>query len=354
MKVFSVIMAGGGGTRFWPLSRKETPKQLLNLSGKDLMINETIDRLLKVCDNKDVFVVTNTTQVAKMRVAVKGRMPLENIISEPSARNTAACIGYAAMQIMKKHGDGVMVVTPSDAYIRNSDKYASVLKEAVGVAEKTSGLVTIGITPTFPATGYGYIKYLEGEGCAKKVERFVEKPSEELAVKYLKEGGYAWNSGVFVWKVSVILEKFKEFLPDIYEKLCEIEKSIGTSKEEAQVNEIYPTIRSISIDYGVMEKASNIWVIPSEFGWSDVGSWDMMKTLHKEDENGNIKLGDTLTLDTTNSIVFSDGQLVATVGVDNLVVVATKDAILVCPKDKAQDVKKIVDKLKEEKRDNLL
>lgn len=354
MKVFSVIMAGGGGTRFWPLSRKETPKQLLNLSGKDLMINETIDRLLKVCDNKDVFVVTNTTQVAKMRVAVKGRMPLENIISEPSARNTAACIGYAAMQIMKKHGDGVMVVTPSDAYIRNSDKYASVLKEAVGVAEKTSGLVTIGITPTFPATGYGYIKYLKGEGCAKKVERFVEKPSEELAVKYLKEGGYAWNSGVFVWKVSVILEKFKEFLPDIYEKLCEIEKSIGTSEEEAQVNEIYPTIRSISIDYGVMEKASNIWVIPSEFGWSDVGSWDMMKTLHKEDENGNIKLGDTLTLDTTNSIVFSDGQLVATVGVDNLVVVATKDAILVCPKDKAQDVKKIVDKLKEEKRDNLL
>lgn len=354
LKTYGVIMAGGGGTRFWPLSRKQTPKQLLNLSGKDVMVNETIDRLSLVADRSNIYIVTNRVQADKMRAVTKGRVFSEHILEEPSARNTAACIGYAAVKIIKECGDGIMVITPSDAYIKDVEGYANVLRTAIKAAEEGENLVTIGITPTFAATGYGYINFEQTEEAVKKVNKFVEKPDLQTAERYVGSGNYVWNSGVFVWRASVILDKFKKLLPDIYERLIKIGDATGTPAEKDVLNDIYPSIRSISIDYGIMEKSENILVVPGEFGWNDVGSWDMLGVLREQDSNGNISVGNTVVIDSKNTTVYSSGRLVSVVGVDNLVVVETTDAVMVCPKDKAQDVKKIVEELQRQGKEELL
>ena len=354
MKTYGVIMAGGGGTRFWPLSRQTTPKQLLNLSGKDLMVNEAIDRLSKTADKNDIFIVTNKTQVAKMLEATNGRIQKNHILSEPSARNTAACIGYAALEIIKKYGDGIMVITPSDAYIKNESEFTRILGIAVKAAEEKDALVTVGITPTFVATGYGYIKFQKTGESVLKVLEFKEKPDEATAKKYVDSGEYAWNSGMFIWKASTILKNFERFLPDIYADLQKIGDAMDTADELKVIDEVYPKITSISIDYGIMEKADNVYVVPGEFGWNDVGSFDMLGVLHDADENGNIKIGDQINVDTKNCITYSSGRLVATIGLENVVVIETGDAILVCDKNKVQDVKKVVEQLKAAGRTELL
>lgn len=354
MKTYGVIMAGGGGTRFWPLSRQTTPKQLLNLSGKDLMVNEAIDRLSKTADKNDIFIVTNKTQVAKMLAATNGRIQKNHILSEPSARNTAACIGYAALEIIKKYGDGIMVITPSDAYIKNESEFTRILGIAVKAAEEKDALVTVGITPTFAATGYGYIKFQKTGESVLKVLEFKEKPDEATAKKYVESGEYAWNSGMFIWKASTILKNFERFLPDIYADLQKIGDAMNTANELKVIDEVYPKITSISIDYGIMEKADNVYVVPGEFGWNDVGSFDMLGVLHDADENGNIKIGDQINVDTKNCITYSSGRLVATIGLENVVVIETGDAILVCDKNKVQDVKKVVEQLKAAGRTELL
>ena len=358
MKKYGVIMAGGGGTRFWPLSRQKTPKQLLNLSGKELMVNEAIDRLSYTADKNDIFIVTNCSQVEPMLKATEGRIRPDHVLSEPSARNTAACVGYAAMEILKKYGDGIMVITPSDAYIRDNAVFTRVLAEAIKAAEEQNKLVTVGITPTFPATGYGYIRFdKSSEGEAKTVAEFKEKPYEETAKSYLASGNYVWNSGMFIWKASVILEKFEKLIPDIYADLCQIGDAMGTESELAVVNEVYPQIRKISVDYAIMEPSAaqgDVLTVPGEFGWNDVGSWDMMNVLHAEDENGNILLGDTVAINTKNTTIYSSGRAVTAVDVDGLVIVETPDAIMVCSKEKAQDVKLIVDELNAKSRKELL
>ncbi len=358
MKKYGVIMAGGGGTRFWPLSRQETPKQLLNLSGKELMINEAIDRLSYTTDKKDIFIVTNATQVEPMLKATEGRIIPDHVLSEPSARNTAACVGYAAMEIIRKYGDGVMVITPSDAYVKDTAGFTRVLAEAVKAAEEQDKLLTIGITPTYPASGYGYIKFDKAQdSLAKTVTEFKEKPDEETAKYYLSTGAYAWNSGMFIWKASTILAKFEQLIPDIYADLCKIGGAMNTESEKEIVEAVYPNIRKISVDYAIMEPSAvngDVLVVPGEFGWNDVGSWDMMNFLHEADESGNIILGDVIAINTTNSSIYSSNKLVAVVGVDNLVVVEIPDAVLVCNKDKAQDVKLIVDALNASGRQELL
>lgn len=356
MKVYGVIMAGGGGTRFWPLSRQATPKQLLNLSGKNLMVNEAVDRLAGIADKDDIFIVTNKTQVPKMMDATAGRIKSDHILSEPSARNTAACIGYAAFEIVRKYGDGIMVITPSDAYIKDTDEFTRILSIAVKSAMEKDVLVTVGITPTFPATGYGYIKYNENgnNAEAKKVLEFKEKPDLETARVYVDSGSYAWNSGMFIWKASTILRNFERFLPNIYEDLLKIADAFGTSEEYDVINEIYPNIQSISIDYGIMERSPDVYVVPGEFGWNDVGSFDMLGVLHEADADGNVKVGGQVNIDTTNCIMYSDGRMIATIGLDNVVVIETKDAVLVCDKSRVQDVKKVVDVLKESGKTELL
>ncbi len=349
MNIYGVIMAGGGGTRFWPLSRQEEPKQLLNLSGKDLMINETIDRIATVADLNDIFVVTNVAQVPKMKAATKGRLQENHILAEPSARNTSACIGYAAMEIVKKYGDGIMCISPADHFIKNQTEFTRVLKEAAEVAEIEDKLITVGISPTYPATGYGYIKFDKDEASvAKKVIEFKEKPDLETAKEYLASGDYAWNSGMFIWKASTILKKFQELLPDVYACIEKIGDAMGTQVETDVIETVYPTIPKISVDYGIMERSSDVLVISGDFGWNDVGSWENMDVIYDEDENGNIIVGEHVNIDTTNTIAFSKKRLITTVGVDNLIIVETEDAILVCDKSRAQDVKAIVDTLNAE------
>lgn len=358
MKKYGVIMAGGGGTRFWPLSRQKTPKQLLNLTGNELMINEAIDRLAYTVDKEDIFVVTNATQVEAMSVATKGRILCNHIISEPSARNTAACIGYAAMEIMKKYGDGIMIITPSDAYIQDNACFTRTLAIAVKAAEEQEKLVTIGIEPTFPATGYGYIRFEKMEkAMIHPVVEFKEKPDEVTAKQYLDTGKYLWNSGMFVWKASVILRKFEKLIPDIYQDIVAIGNAMGMEHEYEVVDRVYPNIRKISVDYAIMEPAAaqgDVLVIPGSFGWNDVGSWDMMGVLHDADDDGNIALGNTKMIKSKNSVAYSSNRLVAMIGMENTIVVETADAVLVCDKNSAQDVKLVVDWLQENHREDLL
>ena len=359
MKVYGVIMAGGGGTRFWPLSRHTMPKQLLNLSGKDRMINETVDRICGIANKEDIFIVTNVDQVPGMQAAVTvtGRIEADHILAEPAARNTAACIGYAAMEIIKKYGDGIMTIFPSDHFIRDQKAFEEVLKYACNVADSEDCLVTLGIEPTFACTGYGYIRYDRGEGgslSASKVLEFKEKPDSETAKKYVESGDYAWNSGMFVWKASVILKQMKELLPEVYECIEKIGDAMGRPDEKAVIKEIYPRIPSISIDYGIMEKASDVRVISADMGWSDVGSWDNLGEIYEEDEKGNVFAGDHLDIDTSGCITYSEKRLITTIGVSDLIIVETEDAILVCDKNRAQDVKLAVERLKEEGRNELL
>lgn len=350
MRVYNVIIAGGGGTRFWPLSRQEVPKQLINLSGQDALINETINRIDSLANKKDLFIVTNEKQIDALKDTVKNKCIFENILPEPSARNTAAAIGFAAFNIMKKHGDGVMCVYPADHYIKDEDRFTQVLNKAIDVAKNNDKLVTVGITPTFPSTGYGYINFNQNAmvgNSAYDVLEFVEKPDFEVAKGYIDSKKYVWNSGMFVWKVSKILEDFKRYLPKVYDKLEQISQHMGTENEAKAIKEIYPTIPSISIDYGVMERSNDVVVVPGDFGWNDVGSWDSLGAIYPTDEEGNIKRGSNITIDSKNSIIYSDDKLVTTIGISDLIVVATNDAVMVCRKDKAQDVKKIVDVLKE-------
>lgn len=355
MKVFGTIMAGGGGTRFWPLSRREMPKQLLNLSGKELMINETIDRISPVIDQNNIYIITNAKQGPEMCKAVRGRMPEKNVILEPSARNTAACIGYAAVRIEAEFGDGIMCVFPADHYIKDEEAFAKVLKTAINMAEKADSLLTIGITPTFPATGYGYINYEpNSEEAAMQVNKFVEKPDLETAEEYLQDGSYVWNSGMFVWKTSVILNEIKKYLPEVYEKLMLIKGSIGTSKENQVVEKTYSSIPKISIDYGVMEKSNIVKVISGDFGWNDVGSWDTLEAIHKKDKDGNIFLGEQVSIDTKDTVIYSQNKMITTLGVSNLVIVETKDAIMVCDKSRAQEVKKLVEHFEQNNMEEFL
>ena len=356
MNHFGLIMAGGGGTRFWPLSRQKTPKQLLNLSGKDYMVNEAIDRLANVIGKSNIFIITSELQASSMINVTEGRVYQRNILAEPAARNTTACIGYAAMYILKKYGDGVMIITPSDHYIEDVDALSEVFRLALTIAEETDKMITIGLTPTYPATGYGYIK-AEGKDQIRKVLEFKEKPKEATAKEYIEAGSYYWNSGMFIWKVSLILEKIKANAPDIYESLEKMGTAMNTPMEQDVLHDCYPNIRNISIDYAVMEPSAangDVLMIPCDCGWNDVGSWDMMNILHDQDNDNNVLLGDVVAVDVKNSTVYAGSRMVAAVDVENIVIVETSDVVMVCRKDRAQNVKKIVETLNNTGRKELL
>ncbi len=355
MNTFGVILAGGGGTRFWPLSRQDLPKQFLNLTGTDLLVNETVDRLGEFVDKKNIFVVTSSAQTPMMLEATKGRLDKEHILSEPAARNTSACIGYAAMEILKKYGDGIMCILPSDHYIKEPQRYTELMKRAIATAEETGRLVTVGVKPSFASTGYGYIQYKAAKGRDYyDVVDFVEKPDIRTAKAYVKSGSFLWNSGMFVWKASTILGYFRRLLPDIYKKLAQIGDAMNTPREKEVLEAVYPTIPKISIDYGIMERADKVLVLVGEFGWNDVGSWDALQALYEPDEDGNIIYGEQVHLDTKNCISYAKSKLIAALGVEDLIIVEADDAVLVCHKDKAQEVKSIVEQLKAEGKDQYL
>lgn len=352
----ALIMAGGRGERFWPKSRKNLPKQFLSLTddGKT-MIQLTVERISPLVKLEDIYIATNKDYKALAMEQLPG-IPEENILCEPVGRNTAPCIGLGAVHIAKKYDDAIMFVLPSDHLIKFNDMYVSTLKDALEVAEKEKNLVTIGITPDYPETGYGYIKFNadEKDGRAYKVDRFVEKPTLEVAKEYLATEQYLWNSGQFIWKVSTILESMKAYMPDTYEHLLKIQAAIGTEDQDKVLDEEFNNMESQSIDYGIMEKAKDIYILPGTFGWDDVGSWLAVERVQNRNEEGNVANGNIVTVNTKNCIIQGGKKLIATVGLEDLIVVDTEDALLICQKEHAGDIKKVLENLKNNNRNEYI
>lgn len=349
--MYIVILAGGSGTRFWPLSRTSRPKQLISITGDRSMLQRTVERVLAL-KPKRILVVTNTLQAEETTRQLQGcrSVPID-VIAEPAARNTAPAIGLAAAIIAAHDPTGVMAVLPADHYIRDEEALRDTLL-AGGHAAQNGYLVTLGILPTRPETGYGYIEAdmdLRGEG-PFPVRRFVEKPPLAEALRYLDEGNYFWNSGMFIWRADVILREIETHMPALHSSLMQI--SFGDdvwalSDLDRQIGEIYQQVESVSIDYGVMEKSSQVQVIPVEMGWSDVGSWSALPEVVQPDADGTVcvNVGQHIAFDTSGCLIYADGRTVATVGIHNLVIVSTPDALLVCDRERCQDVKKVVEQL---------
>jgi mannose-1-phosphate guanylyltransferase len=349
--MYIVILAGGSGTRFWPLSRAARPKQLISISGDRTMLQRTVERVLPL-KPKRILIVTNRVQAeeTERQLAHYRKVPIDVII-EPSARNTAAAIGLAATIIAAHDPDGMMVVLPADHFIRDERALQQSLLAAAHTA-RNGYLVTLGIMPSRPETGYGYIEAemdLRGSG-PFPVRRFVEKPPLDEAVRYLDAGNFFWNSGMFIWRADIILKEIGTYLPALAETLSTIAFN-GDVWELAdldeQIESLYESVESVSIDYGVMEKSSRVQVVPVEMGWSDVGSWNSLPEVVEADAEGMVCVNANghISLDSSGCLIYVDSKVVATVGVHNLIIVSTPDALLVCDRERAQDVKKVVEEL---------
>lgn len=342
MKTVVLVMAGGKGERFYPASRNNYPKQFLCLLNDDeSMIQKTVNRVLPIVDKEDVYILTNILY----KDEVKKHLPFakeENIVLEPSARNTAPAIELGIEKVKEKYEDALIVVLPSDQLIKDEANFLATLKLGIEYASNNDALITIGIKPTEPNTGYGYIK-LSDSNKVSKVNRFVEKPNLEKAKEYLNEGDYVWNAGMFIFSLKNIDKAFKTYLPNQYDIL---------SKDTSKFNDVEP----ISIDYGIMEKANNIYCVKGDFGWDDVGSWLSLERNNVQDKNGNTVLNkDVILLDSTNNIIKGkNNKLIATLGVNDLVIVEDDDVILIAKKDKVSNIKEIIKTLKEEKKDKYI
>jgi len=354
----AVIIAGGSGTRFWPKSRENLPKQLLNISGQGTLIQNTVGRISPVIPVENIWVITNEQHAFETCYQLKKMgVPPSQLLTEPIARNTAAAIGYSAKILSQRNPDAIMAVFPADHVITTIEPFLKLLKQAETIANKNH-LVTLGIKPTSPETGYGYIKQGKAiEGNSFKVDRFIEKPDKLTAEKYLKEGSYYWNSGIFVWEVSTLLNEISLFLPKLYEQLDKLTSNTAPIKGKYPYQKlsesgkkIFHSLESVSIDHGVMEKSTNVAVLPAEIGWNDVGTWTSLAKISKNDSHGNVINGNVVSVENSDSIIQAENRLVAALGLKNIIVVDTPDALLVCAKERAQDIKKIVEKIKLEKR----
>lgn len=359
--LYAVIMAGGVGSRFWPRSRERKPKQLLEIIGQGTMIQNTVERIKSFVSPEHILVVTNRAQ----HQAVREQLPFldpRNIIVEPIGRNTAPCIGLAACRIRRDDPNAIMVVLPADHLIRNRDEFLRIIELACRVAVETDALITIGIKPTHPETGYGYIQIDEDNAERNpyfsqgvyRVKTFAEKPNLETAERFLQSGDFLWNSGMFVWKTSTILNEIRIHLPDLYEQLMNVDAALDSPAYDEALEKAYGLIRSISIDYGVMEKAGNVFVIKGDFGWSDVGSWDEVVRLSAHDAQGNALRGKVIVKDSTRNFIDANGKMVAAVGVEDLIIIVTDDAVLVCKRGRSQDVKEIVDYIRRKQMNDYL
>jgi len=356
--LFTLIMAGGSGTRFWPRSKAAKPKQYLNLFGTDSLLQSTIKRFSIFTATDNIYVVSGRSQSEVLEQQTT-MLPKANLIYEPVGKNTLPCIGLAAMFAERENPDGVMVVTPSDHLIENDELFRDTVLAAVKIADEQNGIVTIGITPTYPATGYGYVQTAEditGSEIIKqfKVERFVEKPNEVKAAEYLKQGGFYWNSGLFVFKISVFLDAVKQFAPALYADLRKIQADLGNPSFEQTLDTIYRAVEGISVDYGIMEHANNIYLVEGNFVWNDLGSWESVYLTAEKDENGNAGAGESIIIDSKNSYIYSETGLIALVGLDDVIVVQDGNTTLVCKRDKAEEIKKVVDRLKAENKNQYL
>ena len=340
MDICALIMAGGKGTRFWPLSTEEKPKQFLNLIGNETMIQMTVNRILPIIPMEKIFVSTGEKYVDLVKEQLPN-LPDRNIIVEPEGRNTAPCIALSAMVINRYFENSSMVVLPSDHLIKDEDKFREIIIEGSKFLEKNEGIVTLGMKPDRPETGYGYIKF--GENIIqniKKVDMFVEKPNLETAKRYLNEGNYLWNGGMFLWKSDYIIKEIKKHIPDTYEALHNIE-NIEESSLQEYINGNYYKTDSISIDYAVLEKSYNIYVILSEIGWDDVGSWEALERYKEKDENGNIIIGNIKAIDGKNNLLISSNNTVVISGLDNLYVIENDGKILIGKKNDLKNIKNL-------------
>ncbi|HVN77091.1 MAG TPA: sugar phosphate nucleotidyltransferase [Thermoanaerobaculaceae bacterium] len=355
--LFAVVMAGGAGTRFWPLSRRSRPKQLLPFAQGRSLLAATVERLAPLVAPERTLVVTSLDVADAVRAEVGG-IPPANVLAEPEGRDTAACVGWAAWRLARTSPGAVMVVVPADHLIPDGAALRSALAAAAATAFARGGLVTLGVRPTRPETGFGYLEVGEAVGTAgahrvREVRRFVEKPDRATAEAFLEAGGFYWNSGMFAWRVQTIVEAFRAHLPRLANGLDELASASESLGETEALRRHYPSLEKVSVDFGVMEKAAPVWAIEVDFAWSDVGSWAGLAEAMPRSECG-VSLGDVLALDSGGSVLVSDGPLVATVGVRDLVVVATRDAVLVVPRDQVQRVKELVETLRAKGRGELL
>jgi mannose-1-phosphate guanylyltransferase len=354
--MYAVILAGGSGKRLWPLSRRECPKQLLDITGREKsLLRETFERLEPLVDPAAVYVMTAEQYTESTRQHLPS-LPASNIIREPQGRGSAPAIGLAALHLWRRDPEAVMACLPADHHIAEPDRFRRVLAAAEQVAQE-GHLVTLGIKPDYPHTGYGYIEIgeklmEEGEFAVYAVHQFTEKPDQQRARTFVAGGRHFWNSGMFIWKASAILDEIAKHLPRLHECLSEVGSVLGTSEERAALERTWPGVEKETIDFGVMEKANDVVAIPVEMGWSDIGSWASLVDLLPADGNGNVVVGSHLGLDTRDCVLYGPRRLIATVGVENLVVVETEDAILVCPRDRAEEVKALVERLDEEGLEN--
>ncbi|MFH1197602.1 MAG: mannose-1-phosphate guanylyltransferase [bacterium] len=355
MTVYAVIMAGGVGSRFWPRSRERKPKQLIRILGEKSMIEETVERLDGLVEKKNIFVITNRMQKPRVKELLH-ELPEENIIDEPFGKNTAACIGLAAVVISKQCDDAVMITLPADHTISMNERFIDTLKKSCDFANESKGLMTIGISPNRPETGYGYIQL--GDEIDNKqiypVLTFAEKPNKETAEMFMASGDFLWNSGIFIWRVDVILEELKKHMPDHFEGFVKIKDSLGTGEFEKTLTQVYGQLRNVSIDYGIMEKSDRVFVTKGTFLWSDVGSWEAVYELSEKDSTGNAVIGDVYTRNSNNSYIFSPKKFTAIIGLDNIIVVDTREALLICNRADAQKVKEVVDFLKMNHKNDLI
>jgi len=355
---FAVIMAGGRGERFWPRSRMDRPKQFLKLLGDKTMLQLTLERLKGLVGITDTYVIAGKEFKETIREQAP-HLPEENIIIEPFGRDTAAAVGLAALVLSRRDPHEVMVVLPADHYIGDVSRFREILKSAVTAAGRENVIVTLGITPRGPETGYGYIKrgkMLDTYGGipAYRVQHFFEKPDYGRAAEFIASGDYLWNSGMFVWRVDLILELIEEFLPRLSEGLQKIMEHLGTSRYPEVLEEVYAGLTRISIDYGVLEHAGNVLVVPGDFGWDDIGCWTALEKYAEKDAFGNVLQGSGVLIDTTNSYVISDGKTVALLGVDDMIVVNDRDSLMICRKDRAQEIKRVVQALRDKGFDDVL
>jgi mannose-1-phosphate guanylyltransferase len=362
----AIIMAGGRGTRFWPRSRTRTPKQLLNIVGDTTMLEQTVSRLRPLISPDHIWTVTNAEQA----LAVRKQLPVaakRRVLSEPLGRNTAAAIALAAIHVRhaEKGGDAVLAVLPADHYIAQPDKYRKIVAAALDLAATPDRMVVLGIPPTRPDTGFGYIERTGDPQSAKgqpvfAVKRFTEKPRQALAQEYLDSGKYEWNAGMFFWRVSTFLENLKKYVPKTVDAVEDLAKHLGKASYASTLKKIYPQLENISVDYALLEPATReqstpqVYVIPAQIGWSDIGSWAAVYELLGKSEGENVLAGAGHVIDGQGNFLWSPGKFVAAIGVCDLVVVETPDAILVVPRDRAQEVSQLVKFLESQKLNKLL
>lgn len=355
--IWAVVLAGGQGSRFWPISRQRRPKQFLSISSSgESLLQATVKRVRPLTGGRDnsggLLIVTNCMH----EKLVRQHVPAARIVSEPSAKNTAASIGLAAVYLEVQAPKSVMLVLPADHAVSNAEKLRETLMKAARLAQQRDLLVTIGVAPLAPVTAYGYIK--RGNQLASgvyQVGRFFEKPNQERARQYCDSGDFFWNSGMFAWRPAVILAALREFMPALHDGLMRIKSAIGGSDERKVIAREFAAFDAVSIDFGVLEFARNCAVVVGEpFGWNDVGSWDAWADHFAKTPEGNLLHGDAIVLDGKNCIVHSEHQLTVLIGAEDLVVINAQDAVLVCPRDKVQDVRKVVEYLKKKNRNDLV